>query len=134
MFGVNLIDVEAIRTRVQSLNAAWREKRFDDLRAFFHPDAVIVAPGLEARIAGRDAVVESYRNFVASASIEAFELAEPVVDLWGDPAVVTAKFTITYSMDGKVFHEQGHDLLVFQRQGGEWLIVWRTLMSSEVSS
>jgi len=126
--------MDAVRERVQSLNAAWREGRFDELRSYFHPDAVIVAPGLEARISGRDAVVESYRNFVATASIEAFELAEPVVDAWGDTAVVTAKFTITYSMDGKRFHEQGHDLLVFQRNGGEWLIVWRTLMSSEVSS
>jgi ketosteroid isomerase-like protein len=123
--------MDAIRDRVLSLNAAWREGRFDDLRNFFHPDAVIAAPGFATRVTGRDAVIASYREFVAAATIEALDVAEPAIDVWGDTAVATVSFSIVYSMNGKRYDEHGHDVLVFQRAGGEWLIVWRTLISPE---
>lgn len=124
--------MDAILERVRALDAAWREGRYDELRNYFHPDAVIVAPGFAVRVSGRDAVIETYREFATTATTEALDVADPVIDLWGDTAVATARFSITYSMAGKRYHEQGHDILVFQRSGSEWLIVWRTLISNEV--
>jgi len=121
-----------LRERVLALNAAWRERRFDDLRAYFDPEVVIAAPGFGAHVKGRDAVVESYREFAENATIDVFDLSEPAIDIWGDTAVVTAPYSITYSMHGRTYREHGHDLLVFRRTAGEWLILWRTLTSGEV--
>ncbi len=125
--------MDAIRERVQSLNAAWREGRFDDLEGFFHPDAVIVAPGFAARVSGREAVIGTYREFTSNATVEALDIAEPAIDLWDDTAVATARFSITYTMWNKRYREEGHDVLVFRKTEGAWLVVWRTLISSEVT-
>lgn len=126
-------DAETLRDLVRALSDAWRAGRFDELRRYFHDDAVIVAPGFGARITGADAVIDTYRDFASGAITELLEIGDVVVDLFGDVAVVTAPFTIAYVMSGVRYHEQGHDLVVFRRAGGDWRIVWRTLVAGPAS-
>lgn len=120
---------EEIRERIRALNAAWIERRVDDLVALFHPDAVLVAPGFAQRLEGREAVLGSYREFLAAAVVHAFEMDEPEVDVIGRTAVASCPYTMEYELQGGRWRGGGHDLLVWRRDEGEWRVVWRTLVA-----
>jgi uncharacterized protein (TIGR02246 family) len=120
-------DREAIRAIIGDINRAWLEGRFEDLQRCFHPDMVIVAPGFAQRLAGAAACADTYREFMAAATIHAFEASPADVDVWGDTAVASYAYDIDYEMSGRRQRERGRDLFVFTRADGRWRAVWRGL-------
>lgn len=122
---------DAIRARIDALNEAWQAGRFDDLGQYFHQDARLVAPGFGSQVSGRDAIVGTYRDFAASATIDSFHLEVPTIQQWGDTAVATTVFSMTYTFGGGTYTESGHDILVLARHDGEWVVVWRTVIAVE---
>ncbi len=120
--------MDELRKIVASINAAWLAGRFDELREYFHPDVVLARPGFAQRTAGREPMIDSYRDFAREATIHAFTAGETHVDHAGDSAVTTTPWTIDYSFGGQRSVESGWDLLVFGRQEGRWQVVWRTVV------
>jgi uncharacterized protein (TIGR02246 family) len=120
-----------IRSRIDALNDAWQAGRFDDLGGYFHEDARLVAPGFASQVSGRDAIVGTYRDFAASARIDEFRLDPANIERWGDTAVATSVFNMTYTFSGATYTESGHDILVLARHDGEWIVVWRTVVAVE---
>ena len=104
---------------VRNINDAWLHGRFDELRDYFHPDAVLAQPGVAKRMVGRDALIDSYRRFAAEAA-GSFRAGEIHVDSAGDSAVTTMPWTTD--------DERGWDLLVFGKREGRWVVVWRTVV------
>ncbi len=113
---------------VRELNRAWVEGRPEDLEEWFHEDMVIVAPDLRTRLDGREACVQSYVEFLDRGSVRGFEEIEPRVDVYGDTAVVTYRFDVTYEMGGETIRDRGGDVFVFQATPGGWKAVWRTML------
>jgi hypothetical protein len=113
---------------VQRLNAAWRLRELDALPALFHERAVIVDAGHQRLATGRAACVESYRTFVMSATVEAYQEGPPTVDRFEGSAVVTYPFEIRYSTDGQTYTEAGTDCLLLEWSTAGWVIVWRQLI------
>jgi hypothetical protein len=101
---------------VRAINDCWLEGRYDELRTHFAEEMVLAMPGFEDRVEGREAIVDSYRQF-----------GESVI---GPTAVATASFEIEYVLGGATYREAGTDLLVLQRNAGTWRVVWRTVMVS----
>src|SRR5258707_6504907 len=85
----NRIPMDELKAVVAAINAAWLEGRFDDLPQYFHPDVVLAQPGRAKRTVGREAVVDSYRQFMAEATIHSFTPGEVHIDGAGDSAVTT---------------------------------------------
>jgi hypothetical protein len=84
-------------------------------------------PGERARVvAGREAMVQSFRDFLAAAKVLDFETLDLQVDLFGPTAVAGLVFRIRYEMEGQAYDEKGKDVLVLNRDGNVWRIVWRT--------
>jgi hypothetical protein len=104
---------------VDAINDAWTHGRFDELRAYFHPEVVLAQPGLARRVIGVDALIDSYRRFAAEAA-GSFRAGETRVDEAGDSAVTTTPWTTD--------DERGWDLLVFGKREGRWVVVWRTVV------
>jgi len=50
------------------------------------------------------------------------------VDIAGDTSVVTFRYEMIYERDGRKYHSSGGDLWVFQKNGEEWMAVWRTML------
>lgn len=113
---------------VAAINDAWLGHRFDELRDYFHPDVVLAQPGFAKRSVGRDALIESYRDFATSATIHSFDPGEVQVDMRGDSAVTTMPWEMDYTMSGQRTRERGWDLLVFGKRDGRWVVVWRTVV------
>lgn len=89
---------------------------------------VTVAPGFAMRGEGREACVQSYRDFMSAAKVIRYRESAPVIDVFGDTGVSTFRWEMTWEMQGQTHDESGHDLFVFARQDGRWLAAWRTLL------
>jgi len=125
-------DAAAIAQIVRAINDRWRAGRYDDIGELLADSVVMAPPGFAARARGRDAYVKSYRDYDAAATTLAFEAGEPQIDLAGDTAVAICPFDVIYELDGKRYHERGHDLLVLSRMNDEWKVVWRTMQAAPV--
>jgi hypothetical protein len=123
-------DREEIRSALQAINAAWRERRYAEIPPRLHERAVFVAPGFEMRVEGRAACADSYRAFAESAVIRDWREHEPVIELWRDTAIASYRYEIAWDHEGKSYRETGHDLFVFTREEGQWRAVWRTMVLS----
>jgi hypothetical protein len=121
----NLQDIASI---VENINAAWLERRFADLPQYFHPDVVLAQPGRAKRTVGREAVIDSYRQFMAEATIHSFTPGEVHIDSAADSAVTTMPWKMDYTVEGERHQERGWDLLVFGKRDGRWVVVWRTVV------
>jgi uncharacterized protein (TIGR02246 family) len=112
-------------------NRAWVSGAPHQVAALFDEAAVVVAPGLQGRAEGRDAIVKSYEDFVHHARTHSFEELEHCVDILGDTAVVTYRFGIRYTVNGEDAErdETGQEVLVLRRGAGGWKVIWRTQLA-----
>jgi ketosteroid isomerase-like protein len=92
----------------------------------FHEDAIAVFPAAKHRLTGRDAIVQSYIDYCRSEKTHAFEELDHAVDIFGDSAVVSYRFSVRYEAQGIVRDEFGQEILVFMRRHGQWGVVWRS--------
>ena len=116
---------EEIGRLIRDINLAWKSGRTDRLHNFFHPGMVMVGPGFQELVRGRDACVESYREFGANAKVYEFTESDFKIGVWGDTADCTYAWSMTYERAGRKSHEVGTDQFVFSRQGDKWLVVYR---------
>jgi|SRR6516162_4591846 ketosteroid isomerase-like protein len=110
-----------------ALNAAWQNRRFQELWQFFDDDAVMIGPDLKAIVRGRDALVQSYADFMQECAIVAFDESNHSVDMWGDVAAASYDWAMTYQRAGRTATDTGHELFVFRRRDSEWLAVLRLM-------
>jgi ketosteroid isomerase-like protein len=124
------MDRDAIKAIIRDINDHWRAKRYERIGELLADDVVMAAPGFGHRIFGRDAYVQSYRDYDATATTLEFSAGEPQIDVADNMAVAVCPFDVTYELAGKRYHERGHDILALSRSGGEWKVVWRTMQAA----
>lgn len=73
---------------------------------------VIFGPDFRVRGEGREACVKSYEDFASQATVDEFKETDMVIDLWGDTAVVTYRFKVSYKINGQKNRDSGRDLFV----------------------
>jgi hypothetical protein len=118
----------ALREVLRRIEAAWTSGRFHELEDCFHEGIVCVPPGFSMQVEGRAACIESYADFMGAARVTEYRQSEPAIDVWGDVAVATYPWEMAWEMKGQAHRESGHDVIVFARQMGRWVAVWRTIV------
>lgn len=113
-----------VQRLVQNMNDAWLEQRFDDLASYFTESVVMVPPG-GSRLEGRDAMVDSFRQFLAVAQVHAFGAERLDVDRVGTAAIATLRFRIDYEIRGERSEERGTEVLGCVPDADQWRIAWR---------
>jgi len=119
---------DEVRQALDAINQAWRDQRFDDLSTLFDEDIVMRGPGLKEYGRGRQPVVQSYVQFMAQSKVIEYRESNHAIDLWGDTAVATYDWAMTYEQKGETKSEKGQDMFVFARTGGRWLAVLRLIL------
>jgi ketosteroid isomerase-like protein len=115
---------------VEAINRAWLDGRIRDLRPLFHEHVVIAPmPGPE-RVRGINACIASYEDFCTRAEVQEFRESGPAVDVFGDTAITSYCFEITWTSGGETYHETGQEILVMIRQASRWQVVWRSMVST----
>jgi uncharacterized protein (TIGR02246 family) len=115
------------RAVVERINAAWRAGRAADAAPLFDGDVVMVTPTGE-RLIGREAMVQSYADFAASAVVDEYEESEHAVDVFGETAVVVYRWLMAWRAGGESYRERGRDIFVLTHATTGWQVVWRTLL------
>lgn len=110
---------------LRAINAAWTQGDPASVGRHFHEAMVIAQPTGTVLGRGREACVASYVAFAGAAEIHRFEADEASVEVWGETAVASYRYAITYSMEGSQRTEAGIDLFVFARTPHGWQAVWR---------
>jgi uncharacterized protein (TIGR02246 family) len=113
---------------IRRSNRAWVAGAPHEVATLFADDAVVIAPGLQGRIAGREAIVRSYEEYVHHARTHSFEELEHSIDVFGDLAVATYRFSVRYTLSGEDGErdETGQEILVLRRGPAGWKATWRT--------
>jgi hypothetical protein len=119
----------AILHVVNKINESWLGKSYDELGSCLDDNVIMAAPGSTNRIIGREAYVQSYRDYDTVAKTLQINIEEPQIDIIVDTAVAICPFDVTYELKGKIYHERGSDILVLVRKKSDWRVVWRTMQS-----
>lgn len=110
---------------VRRINQAWVQRRTEDLEALLHPAIVVAPPPPAEPVRGREACIQSYGEFALEARVLHFEEQRPAVEVFGDTAVATYDFAITYEANGTYTTERGREIFVLTWEAGRWRAVWR---------
>jgi ketosteroid isomerase-like protein len=114
---------------IHAINNAWRQGKTNELYNYFSNDVVFASPKSERYLRGKELCIRSYQEFTKKAKIHQFTTTAFITDRFEDVAVITYKYSISYEMDQKEFHESGYEIMVFKKFGEDWLVIWRTQMS-----
>lgn len=108
---------------LRALNDAWTQGDGSSLAECFHPNMVAITATDRLRLAGRDACLASWQGFVRATRIHRWREIDPLVQIYGDTAVVTYYFDMAFDMAGRTVELGGRDMFVFVREDGRWLAV-----------
>jgi hypothetical protein len=125
--------VAEIKEKLQKINDAWLAGEPERMQHFLYNDMVILHSNFKDKIAGRQECIDGYRDFAEQATVENFQILDVQVDLFENTAVTLTKYEMMYELEGKKYHDRGHDLFVFSRINGEWMPVWRTIIPLKIT-
>ena len=123
-----MIDVERAATHILSLNEAWRAGRFEELETFYHPDVILLPTDAGIPIAGRAAVVASYREFAEAATLHDFEITSLDCYPFDGATVCHMRFEIEYEIEHGRYRESGLEVYVVTigPDAARPVIAWRS--------
>jgi len=114
---------DEVWTTLRSLNDAWTKGNPDDLKKYFHRDMVAITGTDRERIEGGEACVDSWGAFSKAARIHHWEETDPKIQLYGNTAVVTYYFDMSFDMGGQSIEMGGRDMFLFVKEDGKWWAV-----------
>ena len=114
---------QEIWATVRAMNDAWTKGNPDDLAQFFHPQMLAITPTDRLRRDGADECIAGWKGFTEAARIHSWREIEPLIRIYGEAAVVTYFYEISFDMGGRRYEEGGRDLFFFVRENGRWWAV-----------
>jgi ketosteroid isomerase-like protein len=108
---------------VRAMNDAWTKGDPDDLARFFHRDMVAITPSDRNRLDGGEACIAGWKGFSSAARIHRWEEIDPAIQIYGDSAVITYYFDMSFEMNGQTFDMGGRDMFFFVKEDGRWWAV-----------
>jgi len=124
--------MEDVRQFLLDLHDCWPGGDLERLSGFYHPEVILLPPDMGPPIRGRDAVVESYAQFLNAAQLERFEVSS--LELFSfEPGTHMAhlEFDIAYELDNERYVEKGMEIYTVVENadiesGRRFSIVWRS--------
>jgi ketosteroid isomerase-like protein len=112
----------------QKINDLWINNKTGELYNYLSNDVVFASPGFHKYLKGKDLCINSYKEFMAQATIRDFQIEQINVDMFNDIAIATYHFSIEYDKNGQRYSEKGYELMAFREFDNQWLLIWRTQM------
>ncbi len=108
-----------------ALNDCWTTAKGnpEDLKNYFHKNIVAITPTDIKRLEGREACVSGWVGFAKAATIYRWEELEPKIDVFGNAAVVTYYFDMSFTMGGQRIELKGRDMFFFVKESERWWVV-----------
>ncbi len=116
---------DKIERIVNQLNDCWVNDKLDNMEMFFHKQVVLVEPGTNRKMTGREKMIDTYSEFVDSAEVKDFRIQDLLINVFDHTAVAFYTFRIKYRVESTNYDESGSETLVFSLYNDRWRIVWR---------
>ena len=113
------------------LNSCWQQGKLDELHRFYHENVILLPPDDGIPIIGREAVVGSYREFDATATLRDFRITKLSVYTFDNSAsakthVVHMDFEVEYDLDALTHAECGLEVYtLIESEKSPPQIIWR---------
>jgi len=114
---------QEIWATVRAMNDAWTKGNPDDLAKFFHRDMVAITATDRNRLDGGAACIAGWKGFATAARIHRWEEVDPVINVYGNSAVVAYYFDMSFDMGGQTINMGGRDMFFFVKENGRWWAV-----------
>lgn len=114
---------QEIWSTIRALNDVWTKGNPDDLANYFHPRMIAVTPVDRLRREGAEACVAGWKGFAEATRIRRWQEFDPLIQVYGDAAVVAYYYEIDFDMGGRRIDESGRDLFFLVREHGRWWVV-----------
>lgn len=121
-------DSSQISAALGQIIAAGMSGGLGGLEALLDENVVMVFPGFGGKIQGKASMISGFEDFRENATVLAHEESAEQVDIVSHTAVGSYRFEVFYSRGGVSYHSTGRDMWVFEKSGGRWLAVWRTML------
>ena len=111
-----------------AINRAWRENRPSEMYPYLHPDVTMALPSFRGKVEGRSVLLDGFSDFCTNARVLEYAERDEEVDVVGNVAVVHYHFDMLFERASSRVRSSGRDVWVFERVGGVWFAVWRTMV------
>ena len=117
---------EVIISAAQRISKLWRAAEWNELQGCFSADIIQVGPHLKELSRGREAAIESYRQFSNGAKLTEYNEGDFRADIWRGVATCVYEWSMTYMAEGELRFSRGTDQFIFQEESsGRWIAIWR---------
>lgn len=89
----------------------------------FAPTVVCFSSTQHARVTGRAAMRRTFEYYLKQADKVTYKITDPVVQVYGDTAIVSFYWTVTLKSGSKRQTIEGRGSHVLRQQNGSWQIV-----------
>jgi len=110
-----------------AITRAWRTLHPEEMTGHLHPDITMALPSFQGSVRGREKLIESFKEFCTNARVLEYEEKDDSLDVVGNVAVASFRFSMVYERAAYRARSTGRDLWVFERHGDRWIAVWRTM-------
>src|SRR5258706_1724304 len=100
-------DQQEVWKTLRALNDAWTKGNPEKLKQYFHENIVAITPTDRERLKGREASFGAWNKFVQSTKILEWKEIDPIVQVYGNAAVVTYNFEISYEIGRTTAYQSG---------------------------
>lgn len=116
-------DTDEVVAFIKSLNECWTKGNVDRLKDYFHKDMVAVGPCDRNFLEGGETCFSSWKKFTETSRVSRWEEQDIKVRLYGDTAIVTYYYDMSFEKDGQNIDTGGRDMYVLHRENGRWWVV-----------
>jgi Domain of unknown function (DUF4440) len=109
------------------IQAAWRDGRPEEMAPSLAADITFVFPGYGMRLSGRDRLIDSYRDFLATSRLRSYREDRRSIDGGASAALAEIAFDMTYARAGSDWRAHGVELWALERRPEGWVAFWRTM-------
>lgn len=114
---------DEIWTTVVAMNEAWTKGNPDDLMHYFHRDMVAITASDQMRREGGADCIAGWKGFASEARIHYWREINPLIQVYGNAAVVTYYFDMSFDMKGQTINMGGRDMFFFIKENSRWWAV-----------
>jgi ketosteroid isomerase-like protein len=119
--------IESIHTLIHS----WLEGQLERVLDMIDDNVVMYIPQWRSRIEGKKEFVRALEKYRRRSNIRRYDESDFVVDTHDGVSIAYYRFHIEHTIKSERRSESGIDLLVFQKKGGAWKLVRRSMLCSK---
>ena len=123
--------MKAIETLINHFNKAWTEGQLDILPSILHNEVVFVAPDLKHEIQGKEACIQTIRDYLSMAVTHSFIVTHKKINCWEDTAAAILEYEIDYELNDTRYKESGIETWMLAKEENDWKLLWRGLTENK---